>query len=144
MDLGLVVCQHLFDTWSRDMPVVNQNFPDLKRKYVSIFRTMNIARLLIYSADNAILFTKQQQFVLSRKKVAQFIEMATDARQNFIEGFSIGLLLQLDMARCLALGLIVFGTYGELKVRPDQKDIIDYTNRWIEDLQKPETLHLYQ
>lgn len=24
MDLGLVVCQHLFDTWSRDMPVVNK------------------------------------------------------------------------------------------------------------------------
>jgi hypothetical protein len=127
-----------------DTPVTNQNFPDLKRKYVSIFRRMNIARLLIYSANDAILFTKQAQFVLTRRKVAQAIEIAPDARQNFIEGFSIGLLLQLDLVHCLALGLIVFGSYGELRTSQDQKNLITYINRWIEDLQKPETMYLYQ
>lgn len=128
----------------RDTPVTDQNPSDLKQKYVSIFRTMNIARLLIYSADNAILFTKHAQFVLIRKRVAQTIEMAADARQHFIEGFSIGLLLQLDMAHCIALGLIVFGSYGELGASPDQKDLIAYINRWIDDIQKPDTIYLYQ
>ena len=125
-------------------PVAEQGFPDLKRKYFSIFRTMNIERLLIYSANNAILFTRQQQFVLTRRKVAPTIEMATDARQNFIEGFSIGLLLHLDMPQCLALGLIVFGSYGELNARPKQQDLLTYINLWIEELQKPATLYLYQ
>jgi hypothetical protein len=102
-----------------DTLVTDQRFPDLKRKYVSIFRRMNIARLLIYSANDAILFTKQAQFVLNRRKVAPAVEMATDARQNFIEGFSIGLLLQLDAVHCIALGLIVFGSYGELRTSQD-------------------------
>jgi hypothetical protein len=127
-----------------DSLVTDQRFPDLKRKYVSIFRRMNIARLLIYSANNAILFTKQEQFVLNRRKVAPAVEMATDARQNFIEGFSIGLLLQLDAVHCIALGLIVFGSYGELRTSQDPKNLIDYMNEWIEDLQKPETMYLYQ
>jgi len=128
----------------QDTPVMDQRYPDLERKYVSIFRTMNISRLLIYSATNAILFTKQEQFVLQRKKVEPTIELAADARQHFIEGFSIGLLLQLDMAHCLALGLIVFGSYGERGDSPAQRDLIAYLDWWAEDNQKPETMYLYQ
>jgi hypothetical protein len=128
----------------RDTPVSDRSFLDLKRKYISIFRTMNIARLLIYSTTDALLFTKQEQFILARKKVAPSIEIAADARQHFIEGFSLGLLLQLDMAHCLALGLIVFGSHGELRVHPDQNDLIAYINQWADELQKPETMYLYQ
>jgi hypothetical protein len=127
-----------------DTPVTVQGYPDLKRKYVSIFQAMNIARLLIYSANNAILFTKLEQFALAHKQVASAIEMATDARLHFIKGFSIGLIHQLDMAHCLALGLIVFGSYGELRTSPDKKDLIAYINRWIDDLQKSETMPHHQ
>ncbi|WP_461116979.1 hypothetical protein [Spirosoma jeollabukense] len=126
------------------MPVLNQHFLDLKRKYMSIFRAMNIARLLIYSPTNAMLFTRQEQFILARRKVAPLIEMAPDARQHFIEGYSIGLLHQLDMAQCLALGLIVFGSYGEVGVSPDLEALIAYINQWVDDLQQPEAIYLYQ
>jgi len=117
---------------------------DLKKKFFSIFRIMNIARLLIYSANDAILFSKDEQFILTRKKVEHHIEIGLNARQNFIMGFSIGLLKQLDVAHCIALGLIVFGSYGEMKTIPTQADLLAYIQKWIEDLQKPETMYLYQ
>lgn len=127
-----------------NIPSGNLSVPDLNRKYISIFRTMNVERLLIYSATQAILFSEDQQFVLARRKVPQKIEIATDARQNFIAGFSIGLLLQLDIMHCLALGLVVFGSFGEQKTRLEQKQLLAYIDEWIEDLQKPETMYLYQ
>ncbi|WP_221391497.1 hypothetical protein [Dyadobacter sp. NIV53] len=127
-----------------DTTDVNQNTHELNRKYISIFRTMNVTRLLIYSASKAILFTKQRQFVLARKKVAPTIEMATNARQNFVAGFSIGLLLQLDIVHSLTLALIVFESLSEQKERMDQKNLLAHIDRWIEDLQKPETMYLYQ
>ncbi|MDB5150234.1 MAG: hypothetical protein JWQ57_4254 [Mucilaginibacter sp.] len=127
-----------------DTPLEGQTPSDLNKKYFSIFRTMNISRLLIYSSDNAILFSPDQQFVLSRKKVDHNVEIGSNARQNFIAGFSIGLLKHLDIAHCIALGLIVFGCYGEFNNQSDQQDLLLYIQKWIEDLQKPETLHLYE
>lgn len=127
-----------------DTPVINQSIHDLNRKYISIYRTMNVTRLLIYSASKAIVFTKEQQFVLARKKVAPTIEMAINARQNFVAGFSISLLFQLDMVHCLALALVVFESLGDQKERLDQKNLLVHIDQWIEDLQKPESMYLYQ
>ncbi|WP_210521642.1 hypothetical protein [Hymenobacter terricola] len=127
-----------------DTPVTQQSHPNLKKKYYSIFRILRITRLLIYSADDAILFTNEQQFVLARRRVDNRVEMAADARQHFIAGFSLGVLLRLDIAHCLALGLIVFGSYGELNASPERKDLLAYIDRWQEDLQKPAATHLYQ
>jgi hypothetical protein len=127
-----------------EVSLAPQSPADLKRKYFSIFRIMNIARLLIYSANDAILFSKDQQFVLTRKKVEHQIEIGLNARQNFIMGFSIGLLKQLDIAHCIALGLIVFGSYGELNAAPSRQNLQEYIQKWIDDLQKPESMHLYE
>jgi hypothetical protein len=122
-----------------DTPLPDQNLPELK-KYHSIFRTMNIARLLVYSANHAMLLDGDEQFAVVRKPVAPGVEMTKDAHQNFIEGFSLGLLFQLDLPHCIALGLIVFGSYGELGFRPGQKDLLAYARRWMEDLQTPEAM----
>jgi len=127
-----------------DTAIADQSSTDLKKKYFSIFRTMNIAQLLIYSANDAMLYASDQQFVLSRKRVDHRIEIAPDARQNFIAGYSIGLLMRLDIGHCIALGLIVFGACGELKSSPEQKDLYAYIQSWIEDLQQPEEVQLYQ
>ncbi|MDB4920267.1 MAG: hypothetical protein JWQ54_2250 [Mucilaginibacter sp.] len=124
--------------------IAEQSAADLKKKYFSIFRTMNITRLLIYSANDAILYADDQQFVLSRKKVDSSIEIASDARQNFIAGYSIGVLLQLDIGHCIALGLIVFGSHGELKSSPERKDLYAYIRNWIQDLEKSAEIQLYQ
>ncbi|WPU95742.1 hypothetical protein SNE25_09450 [Mucilaginibacter sabulilitoris] len=121
-----------------------RSFPDLKKKYFSIFRTMDIANLLIYSANDAIFYADDQQFVLSRKKVDHHVEIASNARQNFIAGYSMGLLMRLEMAHCIALGLIVFGSLGELKPGPEQKNLYTYIQNWLWDLQKTEEIQLYQ
>lgn len=124
--------------------IAEQSSADLKKKYFSIFRTMNVARLLIYSANDAIVYSDGEQFVFSRKKVDQNIELAADARQNFIAGYSIGVLMRLDIGHCIALGLIVFACLGELKSCPEQKDLYAYIQTWMQDLQKPEEMRLYQ
>jgi len=117
---------------------------DLKRKYLSIFRTMMVDRLLIYSASDALVYSKDQQFVLTRKVVDHNIEVAKDARDNFIAGFAIGLILQLDIKYCIALGLIVFGAHGENNSNPDKDDLLAYTEKWITDLNIDDSISLYQ
>ena len=117
---------------------------DLKRKYFSIFRTMSIYCLAIYSFTDVIVFTEEQQFVLARQKAIHNIELAEDARDNFVAGYSTGLLMQLTIAHCIALGIAVFVTTGENKNSSNQKDLIAYLERWIADLDKPENSLLQQ
>lgn len=132
--------------------VVNQTFPDLKRKFISIFRTINIDRLLVYSATQAMLFTRHTQLLLARKKVATSFEISPEARENFIEGFCIGLVRQMDIVRCLALGLIVFGSRtGTSSIHAaasrrgaSRQELVDYIDQWIGDLQQQEIMYLYQ
>lgn len=124
--------------------VANQTFPDLKRKYISIFRTINVDRLLVYSSTQAMLFTRQTQLLLARRKMAPSLEIAADAREHFMEGFCIGFVRQLDIVRCLALGLIVFGSRSEQGADLDQNALIGYIDQWADDLQEEETMFLYQ
>jgi hypothetical protein len=105
---------------------------------------MDVAGLMIWSGNDVLFFSQEQQFVLSRKKVDTSIEMAPDARLNYITGFSIGLLMQLDIAHCILLGLIVYASFGELKTCPEEKDLCDYIQRWIDDLEKPGSIQLYE
>jgi hypothetical protein len=129
--------------------VVNQTFPDLKKKFVSIFRTIHIDRLLVYSATQAMLFTQHTQLLLARKKVAPTLEVAPEAREHFIEGFCIGLARQMDIVRCVALGLIVFGSRSETGRAAERFDVarqqfFDYIDQWADDLQQQEIMYLYQ
>jgi hypothetical protein len=117
---------------------------ELKRKYFSIFKTMTVDRLLIYSANNALVYSEDQQFVLTRKVVDHNIEVAKDARDNFIAGFTIGLILQLDIKYCIALGLIVFGSHGENNSNPGKEDLLAYIEKWIADISKDASISLYQ
>ncbi|SEI57696.1 hypothetical protein SAMN05216327_102549 [Dyadobacter sp. SG02] len=129
--------------------VINQTFPDLKRKYISIFRTINIDRLMVYSATQVMLFTRQTQLLLARKKVASSFEIAPEGREHFMEGFCIGLVRQMDIVRCLALGLIVFGSRtgidtAQERSRTNRQCLMDYIDQWVDDLQQQEIMYLYQ
>lgn len=117
-----------------DTSLEKQPFIVLKKKYHFLFNTMNINNLLIYSVSKAMLFSAKDQFVLPRKIVDHTVEISRDARKHFIEGFSMGLMLHLDMPHCIALGLIVFGSYGDLKSPPQKKDLLTYMDKWQEDL----------
>ena len=127
-----------------DASVTIQSVSDRKKNYFSMFRTLNLAHLMIWSADDVIFFSSDQQFMLSRKRGDLTIETAPEARQNFIAGYSLGLLMHLDVAYCILLGLAVFSSAGELRKYPEQKDLSKYIEQWIEDLKSTESIHLYQ
>lgn len=123
----------------------NINTPiGLKKKCFSIFRTMNMDQLLIYSVNNVLLFSGDQQFTLARRTLDQIAEMAKDARHQFVTGFSFGLLQQLDIHHCIALGLVALGAHTEVKNNPDSADLLVYIDRWIADLDQTDNIYLYQ
>jgi hypothetical protein len=117
---------------------------ELKRKYFSIFRTMAVDQLLIYSANDALVYSEDQQFILTRKVVDHEIEVAKDARDNFVAGFTVGLIMRLNIKYCIALGLIVFGSHGENNSNPSKDDLLAYIEKWIIDLNKDVSISLYQ
>lgn len=127
----------------KDTSLGQQTYVDLQKKYYSIFKTMAIARVLIYSSANAMVFTGEEQFVIARKIVDQETEVAADARLNFVGGFSAGLALQLDMPHCVILGLIAFGCKGERTPNPEKEDLVKYVEEWITDLQRTTAINLY-
>ena len=112
----------------------NAKSPGLKEKYQSIFNTMNVNHLLIYSVDHAILFSGQQQFEL-RAKATTNRTISQNVKDNFNAGYSLGLLLQLDISHCVALGLTVSGAYIATGTSPDREALLSYIKRWIGELE---------
>lgn len=107
--------------------------PDLIEKYRAIFNTMQVNRLLVYSIDRAILLSDQQQFEL-RGPVTTSRTVSQDVKDNFNAGYSLGLLLQLDIPHCIALGMAVSGSYAESGNSPDRQAVLAYLERWLDEL----------
>ncbi|NVM67679.1 hypothetical protein FHW88_006007 [Mucilaginibacter sp. SG538B] len=123
----------------------NINTPyGLKKKCFSILRTMNINRLLIYSVNSVILFSEDQQFIFARRDFDQIAEIAADARDKFITGFSFGLLSKLDIQHSIALGLIMLGVQTEMNISPDTAQLLLYIEKWLADQDQNNDKYLYQ
>jgi len=121
-----------------------QTIHELKRKYFSLFKSMDITRLLVYSTSDAMVFSAEEQFVLIRKVADSQVELGTNARQNFVSGLSSGMSLGHGVPHSIALGLVVFGSSGQYSSRPALSTIQQYISGWIADLEKPDTIFLYQ
>lgn len=123
----------------------NINTPyGLKKKCFSILRTMNINRLLIYSVNNVILFSEDRQFIFARRDLDQIAEIAAEARDKFITGFSFGLLSKLDIQHCIALGLSMLGVQIEMNTPPGAAELVSYIEKWIADQDQNNDRYLYQ
>jgi hypothetical protein len=101
-----------------------------------IFNTMWIDRLLIYTVNHAMLFSRLQQFELRRSTLYNNCKLSKDVKDNFNAGYSLGLLLQLDISHCIALGLSVSGAYLENGTSPDRKALLSYIKKWIGELEQ--------
>jgi len=121
-----------------------QTIGDLNRKYLSIFNAIAVSRLLIYSTSNAVLLSSDEQFMLSRKVAETRVELGMNARQNFIAGYSAGLAMGNSIPNCIALGLIIFGASGLYSRLPAVDQVQKFIKAWMEDLDKPESMFLYQ
>ena len=107
----------------------------LKEKCRYIFNAMLIDRLLIYTVNHAMLFSKLQQFELKGRTLNNTGKLSQDVKDHFNTGYSVGLLLQLDISYCIALGLSVSGAYLESGTSPDREALLSYIKRWIGELE---------
>jgi len=112
-------------------------FPDLTEKYQFIFETMHISRLLINAADHATLITNKQQYEFQGNSLTNS-EISSEVKNNFNAGYGLGLLLQLEVSQCIALGLTVSGSYIENRTSPNRKALLSYIKKRIGEL-KPST-----
>ncbi|MGA9652171.1 hypothetical protein [Pedobacter sp.] len=107
-----------------------------KKRYLSLFNTLGVNNLLVYSPDHAMLFSTGLQLEISRRKAPLRDEISLNARDHFIAGFTSGLLMNLEMASCLTLGLIVFGSNGAYNSMEDEHiRLSNYVREWISELQ---------
>jgi hypothetical protein len=100
-------------------------------KYSSIFNTMSIDALVIFSSHSTVLFSKELRIEFADRSLNNASKYARD---YFDAGYQLGLLLQLEVPHCIALGLTISGTY--LKKAPilDQKTLFNYIKEWIAEL----------
>lgn len=103
---------------------------DNEAKYKSLFNTMNIHKLVVYASNGVSLYSKKEQFHLTRRVMATLIENAPYARNNFINGYSLGLSLQLESALCLILGIIYYEFIAQNNTSPDRQDLLNHIQSW--------------
>lgn len=102
-------------------------------KYISIFNTMNIEVLVIFSIDRTIVLSKKQRFEFVGRSLNNVIKLK-HVRNCFDAGYQLGLLLRLEVPHCIALGLTISGTYLENESLPHQKALFKYVKEWIAEL----------
>ena len=106
----------------------------LKNKYLSIFNTMNVEHLVIYSDDHAMLFSKQYHFEIARRKPNN-VQITNDLRDSFCAGYGLGLQRQMEISHCMALGMTVSGAYAESGTTPGKEALLSYMEKWITEIE---------
>jgi hypothetical protein len=115
----------------QDPFVIEEIAEEWKSRFLMIFRTMTIHRLLIYSGTCAVSYSEEEKFVFVRRKLDPGIGIDKEARDNFIAGFSIGLLMRLEITRCIVLGLVALGVQEKKGAGMDRAVLLEYINQWI-------------
>jgi hypothetical protein len=105
---------------------------DYEARCMSLFNTMNVHRMLVYASNGVSLFMKEQRFNLSRQVLASHIENGAHARNDFINGYCMGLSLGLDIALCIALGVVFYAVKGEKNMYPNREMLLNYIRSWRE------------
>jgi hypothetical protein len=105
-------------------------------KYSSIFNTMNIDFLVNFSGNRTVLLSREQKFEFAGRSL-NLANASKNVKDCFDAGYQLGLLLQLEIPHCIALGLTVSGAYSENGSGPDQKALLQYIKKWIAELKTP-------
>jgi hypothetical protein len=116
---------------------------DLKGEFFSLFNTMSIDYLLIYSVDHALLFSKRDQFEISgRIFYSRELLPLKEVWDDFNAGYSLGLLFRLDIRLCIALGLAVSGAHRENGSLPDRETLTLYIRERMAEPVTPESTEM--
>lgn len=122
----------------------NRRVSNLPRKFLSLYKTIDIHQLLIYSTSKASLYSKQGQFSMARRIERSDVEMSSNARRNFIYGYTAGLLLSRQLSHNILLGLATFGAAGVGSGLPGEHLVFAYLDEWLDRMDNQTSLSLYQ
>jgi len=75
-------------------------------KYLSIFNTIRIDFLVIFSVNRTILLSREQRFEFAGRSLNN-ANASKFAKDCFDAGYQLGLLLKLKITHCIALGLTI-------------------------------------
>lgn len=103
---------------------------DIEERFKSLFNTMNIHKLVVYASNGVSLYSKKEQFNLTRRVLPIPVENAPHARNNFINGYSLGLSLQLESALCIILGIIYYEFKAQDNISPDWQSLLNHIKSW--------------
>jgi hypothetical protein len=119
------------DPGSRDISYKSQRAIE---KCLYIFNTMRIDMLVIFSTNCTILLSREQRFEFAGRTLNN-VNASKYARDCFDAGYQLGLLLQLKIPHCVALGLTISGTYLQNESEPEPKSLVKYIKEWIVELE---------
>ncbi|AXY74678.1 hypothetical protein D3H65_12100 [Paraflavitalea soli] len=103
---------------------------DIEERYKSLFNTMNVHKLVVYALNGVSLYSRKEQFNLTRRVMTVPVENAPNGRNNFINGYSLGLSLQLESALCIILGIIYYELITQHNISPSRHALLNHIKSW--------------
>lgn len=115
----------------KSAPEFDTRDPDARGRYRTIFQTLDVLRLIVYSETHGVLIMEGSYFDLTRPPVAAHTHNVHE-RANFIEGYALGLKTGLEPAHCLALGIATSASVAEGGAVPAKADVLRFLSGWAE------------
>ena len=103
--------------------------PEARERYLFLFNTMKIDALLVLHGCHALLFSRDGLLNLAGDSPVSIPE-PLNTRDRFSAGYQIGLLLQLDIPHCVALGAAVSEGITESSSALDSAHILEHIHEW--------------
>ncbi|MET7253746.1 hypothetical protein [Dyadobacter fermentans] len=104
--------------------------PYARGRYRSVFQTMEVERLIIYSDSKALLLMEATHFEVMRPPVPAHTHNALE-RANFIEGYALGLESGMNASESLMLGIATSGSVPENSPYPVKTAVLHFLTEWI-------------
>jgi len=113
---------------------------ETREKYLFLYNTIRIDVLLILHNNHAMVFSRDWQFDLVGGSLDSIHE-SLYALDSFTAGYQLGLLLQLQIPHCIALGMAVSVVCKEYTSEHGSKALLAYMQDWMTELHPAKTLN---
>jgi hypothetical protein len=94
-----------------------------------IWANLRVEQLLIHPTERSIVYHHQQIYEEKGRYITK-PKILTGGGDNLNAGFCLGLVLELDIALCMILGMATSGAYIQNGYSPEIQDLINYLEVW--------------
>ncbi|KAA0989225.1 hypothetical protein [Dyadobacter aurulentus] len=125
-----------WEVWSmlfrgKDVQEFGMHDPDAKGCYRALFQSLDIRRLIIYSETHAALVMQNSYFEIARPAVPASMHNERE-RDNFIEGYSLGLKNGMEPAHSLILGIATAGSVSDAGL--SRSAVLTFLSEWLDGI----------